>query len=223
MPFTTAAEGTAFVERFTHVPGAEYPDNGATVECWTVGAGQVGNLDYADSGIYLMETEVLAPLRTIAPGRETRFRIEWGACRCAGPVVRAGGGGEAGCVAAPLTAIVTGEEVHLTGSFGVFDRGRLLLSLKDDDGGILHQHDLGPGQSARRRPGRPHGPTPCRRHSCGLAESNALSTASFSFWTLPCSTGGSSLVRDLREAWPAHNSSSIEPIADPFSSCPFVP
>ena len=142
--FHNGTEGTAFVERFAHVPGAEYPDQGATVECWTVGAGQVGNLDYADSGIYLMETEVLGPLRTIAPGRETRFRIEWGACHCAGPVVRAGAGVPAGCAAAPLTATVSGTEVHLTGSFGVFDRGRLLLYLKDDDGGILRQQDLGP-------------------------------------------------------------------------------
>ena len=55
---------------FAYVPDGEYPDGGATVECWTVGAGQVANLDYADSGIYLMETEVLSPLSTIAPGAD---------------------------------------------------------------------------------------------------------------------------------------------------------
>ena len=39
------------------------------------------------SGIYLMETEVLSPLCTIAPGHETTFTLEWGSCRCAGAVV----------------------------------------------------------------------------------------------------------------------------------------
>jgi hypothetical protein len=142
--FHNGSEGATFVERFAHASGAEYPDGGATVECWTVGAGQVANLDYAASGIYLMETEVLGPLRTIAPGRETRFRIEWGACRCAGPIVRARVGGDAGCVAVPLMATVTGKEVYLTGSFGVFDKGRLILLLNDDDGSVLRQQELGP-------------------------------------------------------------------------------
>lgn len=142
--FHNGSEGATFVERFAHAPRAEYPDGGATVECWTVGAGQVGNLDYADSGIYLMETEVLGPRRTILPGRETRFRIEWGACRSVGPVVRAGAGADAGCVAIPLTATVTGKEVYLKGSFGVFDKGRLLLLLTGDDGRVLRQQDLGP-------------------------------------------------------------------------------
>ena len=39
--FFQGSSGRAFVERFSHALGSEYPDGGATVECWTVGAGQV--------------------------------------------------------------------------------------------------------------------------------------------------------------------------------------
>ena len=89
--FCQAAQQAAFVERFAFTPGAEYPDGGATVECWTIGAGQVANLDYADSGIYLMETEVLGPLTAIAPGATVNFAIEWGSCRsCFGRILLGG-------------------------------------------------------------------------------------------------------------------------------------
>lgn len=81
--FHRGSKGFAFVERFVYVPGGEYPDGGASVECWTVGAGQVSNLDYAGSGIYLMETEVLSPMYTIPPGTSASFALEWASCACA--------------------------------------------------------------------------------------------------------------------------------------------
>ena len=97
--FNQGSQGMAFVEHFAYVPDGEYPDGGATVECWTVGAGQVANLDYAESGIYLMETEVLSPLFTIAPGETANFALEWASCRCDGPVVDVQAGG---CATQPL-------------------------------------------------------------------------------------------------------------------------
>ena len=127
--------GFAFVERFTHEPGADYPDDGATVEVWTVGAGQVGNLNYEHSGIYLMETEVLSPLRTIPPGESTSFSIEWAACRLPGPAVAVS---EAGAAAAPLRAVrAGGDYVRLTGALGAFDRGELRLVWLDAAGDAL--------------------------------------------------------------------------------------
>ncbi len=89
-----------------------------------MGAGQVANLDYADSGIYLMETEVLGPMQQIEPGGEASFTIEWAGCRCNGPVVDVQ---DAGCVARPLQAIYIAEGVQITGGFGVFDAGQLHL------------------------------------------------------------------------------------------------
>ncbi|MCB0068381.1 MAG: DUF4380 domain-containing protein, partial [Caldilineaceae bacterium] len=116
--FHRASEHVGFVEQFAVVPNADYPDNGATVECWTVGAGKVANLDYAGSGIYLMETEVLGPLTVIEPGASTAFALEWGGCRCAGPVVDVQ---TAGCTAKRLAVQTTSTSASLTGSFGVFD------------------------------------------------------------------------------------------------------
>ena len=129
--FHQASQQAAFIEQFAYVPGAAYPDEGATVECWTVGAGKVANLDYAESGIYLMETEVLGPLTRIEPGATTTFAIEWGACRCTGAVVDVQPGG---CAATRLAARVTGNAVRLTGSFGVFDAGQLIVAWLDGAG-----------------------------------------------------------------------------------------
>ena len=97
--FSNRAQGYAFAARFTYFPNAEYPDQGATVECWTVGRGKVANLNYENSQIYLMEAEVLSPFYTFQPGETRACRIEWGVCRCAGQVVELN---EAGCVHQPL-------------------------------------------------------------------------------------------------------------------------
>jgi hypothetical protein len=75
--FSNMTSGYAFAERFVVFPGQDYPDGGATVECWTVGKGRVANLDYEHSDIYLMETEILSPFYSFAPGENRSFRIEW--------------------------------------------------------------------------------------------------------------------------------------------------
>ncbi len=138
--FSQPTEGYAFTERFQYEPGADYPDDGVTVECWTVGSGQVANLDYAATHIYLMETEVLGPLRTIQPGQSTTFSIEWGVCRCFGTVVDVG---EAGCVTEPLMAQPSGDYARLSGQFGVFDYGEMFLAWCAEDGQVITRHSLG--------------------------------------------------------------------------------
>ena len=138
--FSNTAEGYAFVEQFTHFPGAEYPDQGATIECWTVGRGKVANLDYERSQIYLMETEVLSPFYSFKPGQSQSFQIEWSACRCAGQVVDVN---EAGCVHRPLAVEAVQDGLKLSGSFGVFDLGRLELAWQDRQGEALGTLSLG--------------------------------------------------------------------------------
>jgi hypothetical protein len=132
--FSNAAEGYAFAEQFRIFPGQEYPDDGATVECWTVGRGQVGNLDYEHSGIYLMETEVLGPLYTFQPGEKRSMHIDWGVCRADGPILDAQ---PAGCASRRLTALHQDGRVRLDGQFGVFDQGVLMLAWLDADGEAL--------------------------------------------------------------------------------------
>lgn len=140
--FSNAAEGVAFVEQFTHNPDEEYPDGGATVEVWTVGAGQVENLNYEDSDIYLMETEVLGPLQSISSGGTSTTSIEWGSCRCAGPVIAVG---DAGCLCAPLEieTLANGEK-RITASGGVFDEGELKLVWRDAEHRQIAAQLLGP-------------------------------------------------------------------------------
>ena len=123
--FSQGSDGYAFVERFDVEPEADYPDDGATIECWTVGAGQVANLDYSATSIYLMEAEVLGPLRTIQPGEATSMSLAWDACLCPGPIVDVA---DAGCVAVPLRArVLDGGFVRLRGQFGVNAAGHLNL------------------------------------------------------------------------------------------------
>ena len=126
--FSNSAQGFAFAERFPVFPGEQYPDNGSTVECWTVGRGKVANLDYEHSDIYLMETEVLSPFYTFQSGERRTFRIEWGACRSAGQIVDVQPGG---CASQKLAAQPAPGGVRLTGTFGAFDTGRLLLTWLD--------------------------------------------------------------------------------------------
>jgi hypothetical protein len=132
--FANKAAQQAFTVRYTACPDQEYPDHGAAVEFWTVGRGRVANLDYEQSQIYLMEVEILSPFQLIEPGQEASFRIEWGACRCPGPILEVT---EGGCVGRRLLAQRNGDYVHLTGAFGVFDQGVLELEWLDPAGKIL--------------------------------------------------------------------------------------
>lgn len=140
--FSDAAAGYAFTAQFTPQPNAEYPDHGSTIECWTVGRGEVPGLklNYEGSGIYLMETEVLSPLYTFAPGESRTFTIAWGVCRCPGMIVAVT---EAGCAAQKLRLTRRADYLQVSGTFGVFDAGQLILQLRAADGRALAEKPLG--------------------------------------------------------------------------------
>jgi hypothetical protein len=141
--FNDASRGHTFVAQFDPEPGAEYPDNGSTVECWTVGEGEVPGVElhYEGSGVYLLETEVLSPLYDFAPGESHTFTIEWAVCRCPGKVVDVS---EAGCASQMLRAVRNGEYIHTTGVFGAFDSGQLRLQILDAEGKVIGEQGLGP-------------------------------------------------------------------------------
>lgn len=140
--FANAAAGYAFAEQHRVEENAEYPDDGARVECWTIGRGQVDNLDYEGRDIYLMETEVLSPFLTIEPGEQRSFTITWGSCRFIGDLVV--DVTDAGCVGERLSSDPSGEFVHLTGQFGTFDVGELVMVWTGEDGRDLVETALGP-------------------------------------------------------------------------------
>jgi hypothetical protein len=138
--FVNKSNQQAFAARYPAFEGVEYPDDGSGVEFWTVGRGKVANLDYEKSDIYLMEVEILSPFQHIEPGQTATFKIEWGACRCPGPIVKVT---EGGCIGTDLRLERMGEQIHILGEFGVFDEGQLQLDWIGPSNLTLRSLDLG--------------------------------------------------------------------------------
>lgn len=139
--FSNAAAGFAMTEQFDYYDGEVYPDGGASVECWTVGKGKVLTLDYEGSDIYYVETEVLSPIYDFNPGESQCLTIHWGACRLSGPVKDVK---EGGCSAEFLTVEkVSDQYFHFSGTFGVFDKGKIVLSCEDIEGNTVDRIELG--------------------------------------------------------------------------------
>ena len=165
--------------QFPHEPDADYPDGGATVECWTEMPGAPAPIPINSPG-HILEAEVLGPLRTMQPGERTDLRITWSAARCPGPVLAVT---DAGCVQQRLSAQTTGKGLHLLGVFGVFHLGRAELTWLDEAGAKLATLDCGavsPNAALRIERswnGRPHRPAPC-------ACSCVVRTVSYSTWTI---------------------------------------
>jgi hypothetical protein len=139
--FHNGAAKSSFIVNFTYFPQVEYPDQGSSLECWTVGRGKIPgiNYDYENSGIYLMETEVLSPLFTLQPGERRSFNLEWGACRTLGMPEQAG---PAGAVSQPLAALPVPGGLRLTGQFGVYDQGVLEAVWRSPDNQVLQIQSL---------------------------------------------------------------------------------
>ena len=66
--FADRRSGFVLCMQFPYARGAEYPDNGATVECWTEAPGAPSPIPIRSPG-YILEAEVLSPLHTLAPGK----------------------------------------------------------------------------------------------------------------------------------------------------------
>jgi len=66
----------ALAVRFKVEPDAEYPDGGASVECWTESPGAPSPVLIQSPG-YLLEAEVLGPLRVLQPGEHSHLALEW--------------------------------------------------------------------------------------------------------------------------------------------------
>ncbi len=122
----------AFCQRFTHFPDEMYPDDGATVECWTTGHGEpVAGLDFGKLNLFHMEAEILGPLRKMAPGETQSLDIDWFVARCPGPIVNVN---DAGCAHQALQAEAIGAGIRLTGVFGLFHLGSVQLIWLDGGG-----------------------------------------------------------------------------------------
>ena len=140
LAFASQTDGYVLCARFTVHPHAEYPDDGATVECWTESpaAKLPQGITYQSVGC-VMEAEVLGPLRLLQPGQRNVLRVEWSAARCDGPIV---GVNQAGCVHVPLSIKANGEWAVVKGQFGCFDIGEAELVWLDADQRELERHPI---------------------------------------------------------------------------------
>jgi len=66
----------ALAIRFHYEPGAEYPDGGASVECWTESPGAPSPVPIQSPG-FLLEAEVLGALHTLQPAEHSHLALEW--------------------------------------------------------------------------------------------------------------------------------------------------
>ena len=87
-----------------------------------------------------METEVLSPLYEFKPGESKSFNIEWGACRCPGPVLDVT---EAGCVGQKLAISRDRAQYRIRGGLGAFEPGVLVLRWLDQEGRVLESREIG--------------------------------------------------------------------------------
>ena len=136
--FADARSGFALCMQFPYQPDAEYPDNGATVECWTESPGAPSPIPIRSPG-YILEAEVLSPLYTLQPGEIATQRVIWSAAACPAPIVDVG---EVGCAHQPLAVAVSGDMAHVRGVFGCFVAGSAHLDCLDAAGDVTAREAL---------------------------------------------------------------------------------
>jgi hypothetical protein len=142
----------AMVERFRYESTKPYPGK-ASVIFWTNGPELKlnGDGEVAISGgeegqpPYYLEAELNSPLCRLRPGESCDFETEWFPTRSGSEFH---GATEAGILVHPLRATRSESgKIKLTGTFGVFFAGHLIVHLYDDHGnalGIMRAVDVDP-------------------------------------------------------------------------------
>jgi hypothetical protein len=132
-------DGYAFVHRFAFEPTKPYPDK-SSVEFWLNGRGEIkayGKVmkmpDSPPANPYVIESEVLSPFASLKPGESYTYHYDWYSAKVPPrmPVVACS---DVGVVCEPLKAKAADGRLRLTGSFGVFYKGSVELSLLDANG-----------------------------------------------------------------------------------------
>ncbi len=138
--FADRQSGFVLCMQFPYWADAEYPDKGATVECWTESSGAPSPIPISSPG-YILEAEVLSPLYTLDPGQVAGHGVTWSAAYCPAPIVDVT---DVGCVHQPLTVEVNDGWARVQGVFGCFHAGRAEIACLDDTGDVVSRIDLGP-------------------------------------------------------------------------------
>lgn len=137
--FADRRAGFALCIQFPYEPDAEYPDNGATVECWTESPGAPSPIPIRSPG-YILEAEALSPLLTLRPLEIKMRQVTWSAAACPAPIVDVS---DVGCVHQPLSVDVADGWARIQGLFGSFLEGGAQLEFLNVAGALVDQIDLG--------------------------------------------------------------------------------
>jgi hypothetical protein len=140
----------AMVERNKIVAGGDYPSkattifykNGPGIELDKKGMPFLHPFDPVRVPYY-MEAEMNSPMVHLGPGESYAFDTHWFPSRLSGELSTVT---EAGLVSKPLAAQRKGEQIELSGSFGVFFPGQLKAYLYDDGGVGVKEVPLQPAK-----------------------------------------------------------------------------
>lgn len=141
-----SARKLVLAETFPISPGAEYP-GGAQIAFWTSGRGSFTvhedtvNMSLSANGCDPhVETEVMGPLKELAPGESSELRTEWRlAAIDAKEIISIN---DCGAIGRQL-ALTMESHARLTGAFGVFHEGRLQLVFFDRASRVVGTFALG--------------------------------------------------------------------------------
>jgi hypothetical protein len=140
------AHNYCFVQRFTAVNGARYPDR-LPAAFWFNGPGELNlngklflNPECATPVPPYLETQIFSPLVALDPGQDYHFQIDWYATRCPAPLVSFT---PAGVIHQPVRLSKSEPLYQLSGVLGVFFQGHLEAVIKAKDGSILSRENLG--------------------------------------------------------------------------------
>jgi hypothetical protein len=132
--------GKVLVQSMPYEKDREYPD-GATVEIWTNGLGMLSAYgrtaqmpESVEENPYLIESELLGPLTTLAPGESASLAYDWYAATIGvdlNHVHRVIDCSNVGCVVRPLSVSADGV---MSGHFGCFCDGYAALEFFGEDG-----------------------------------------------------------------------------------------
>lgn len=109
----------------------KYPDQGATVECWTMGDGVAADFDWGTLGQRYLEAEVLSPMSALGPGEQKSLEVTWNYAHCPPPITNVT---HWGCVNSPPVIEQVNSRWHISGCFGVFSQAKLVLEGKSHSG-----------------------------------------------------------------------------------------
>lgn len=143
-----AEDGMTLVQQFTPEPDAVYTDGGARAEIWLQYPVEKPFVELGNYQplAYVIESEVLGPLISLAPGGQAQMTVHWHVTRTTGHILDVV---PAGCVYRPLQIFTspTLPRTHIVGGLGPFVAGTVRGSWRSASGDILSEVDLATGRS----------------------------------------------------------------------------